>query len=503
MSACPSCGAPLDPEGVCSACGALSRGLFRDLDLGPPQLAQAVARGLDFYRLLGADPAADTRQLARRYRQLRVLFPDDSSTLAPEPSRRLTLLEVAGRTLTDPALRQVYDELRATAGAQLQMAVRRCRGCTAPLEPGAERCPYCATPVPAEPDAPSAPLAEGSPAAEPVDYYALIGLTPVHLAGELATRQSDRSVRRRGVFSGASLGEPSRAALAGPPTPHEVDAAACGREREVLLAPGPVDEGREARAAEIELARRILRTERWRARYDLLWRAFQQGAMNAGHLEALRALQDEARAEIAAEHGEPQPPGDGAALLRQGLGLLQAGLAREALAPLRAAVTALPGNAQVHAAYVRAILSSADPLDQGAHLLRQALASIEAAARLQAPLESGEALAALCRGLLARDKGDICAAEDELRRAARLDGSLAPVWRALAALALGRGAYEEALTACRRALAVNRGDERALLMAAAACLRSRRRAEAREAAAQVAVLRGGEWTPEAVLREIG
>jgi hypothetical protein len=68
MHACPSCGAPLDDEGICTSCGALARGFFRGLDLGAPQIAQAVARGLDFYRLLGVEPDVDTRTIARRYR---------------------------------------------------------------------------------------------------------------------------------------------------------------------------------------------------------------------------------------------------------------------------------------------------------------------------------------------------------------------------------------------------------------------------------------------------
>jgi hypothetical protein len=71
MHPCPSCAAPLDSEGICPSCGALSRGFFRALDLGIPQIADAVARGLDFYRLLEVSISADIRVIARRYRQLR------------------------------------------------------------------------------------------------------------------------------------------------------------------------------------------------------------------------------------------------------------------------------------------------------------------------------------------------------------------------------------------------------------------------------------------------
>ncbi|MEN9935917.1 MAG: hypothetical protein RLZZ387_2496 [Chloroflexota bacterium] len=123
MTNCPSCAAPLDSEGVCTACGALTRTFFRGLDLGAPQVAAAVARGLDFYRLLGIARNATTHQVARRYRQLHVLFPDDPSTLAAEPARRQSLLEVSGRVLSDPALRRLYDQMRRL----------HCRGAARPM----------------------------------------------------------------------------------------------------------------------------------------------------------------------------------------------------------------------------------------------------------------------------------------------------------------------------------------------------------------------------------
>src|SRR5690349_10280905 len=61
MRTCPSCGAPLDDEGICTSCGALARGFFHGLDLGAPHIADAVARGLDFYRLLGVASDQETR----------------------------------------------------------------------------------------------------------------------------------------------------------------------------------------------------------------------------------------------------------------------------------------------------------------------------------------------------------------------------------------------------------------------------------------------------------
>ena len=124
MHPCPSCAAPLDEEGICTSCGALARGFFRGLDLGTPQIAAAVAKGLDFYQLLGVAPAADVRTIARRYRQLRVLFPDDPSSLAAAPARRLALLEHAGlyERLTAEENLEFYGRI-----ARLTTAERRAR----------------------------------------------------------------------------------------------------------------------------------------------------------------------------------------------------------------------------------------------------------------------------------------------------------------------------------------------------------------------------------------
>jgi tetratricopeptide (TPR) repeat protein len=111
-------------------------------------------------------------------------------------------------------------------------------------------------------------------------------------------------------------------------------------------------------------------------------------------------------------------------------------------------------------------------------------------------------LAALCQRLLARDAGDTELAARELGRAVAIDSGLGLAWRGLAALALGRGDAEEAINHCRRAQAIDPRDERALFMVAGACLRSARHAEAYEATAQVAALRGDTWTADMVLREL-
>lgn len=495
MHVCPACAAPLDDDGICTTCGALTRGFFRGLELGTPQIAQAVANGLDFYLLLGVVPAADTRTIARRYRQLRVLFPDDPAHLAPEPARRFELLELAGRTLTDPQLRAMYDAMRTRPGAAVRPAVLRCAGCAAPLPPDSRRCAFCGTARPAMPQAPATPPESGPPAAEPVDYYALIGLNAEHL---LPPSVSAPPMRSSHDFGGAGPIVP-----ASPPAPGVVDAACLARQKAILLTPGYTADERDARMHEIEVARRILRDEQQRARYDMLLLGFRQGMYGGGRLDALRSLQELACADMADERGETASREQGLALLRQGCGYLDARLPREAVEPLRRAVAALPESADAHAAYVRALLATDDPLALGAHVLRVTLHSLEALEQLGAATPQHAALAALCSGLLARDQGDVAAAQAALRRAAALDGRLAPAWRGLAALALGQGDLAEVIEGCRRALAIDPADERALLMLCAAYLRAGQRTEARGVAAQIAGLRGADASADAVLRELG
>ncbi len=497
MYACPSCAAPLDDDGICTACGALSRGFFLGLDLGTPQIADAVARGLDFYLLLGVTQATDLRGIARRYRQLRTLFPDNPAGLRPEPARRLALLEAAGRVLTDPRLRRIYDDLRSRAGARAETAVLRCAACSAPLPPDTVRCTFCGTPRPTEAAAPAAPPPPGSGPVptEPVDYYALIGLTPQHLTPE--------PERDSTPYYGA-LGEIAAATLQrqGPPDPQDVDQAALKRQRDILLMPGLPQQERDARLTELEIARRILRSERSRSTYDMVLLGFWQGLLGSGRLDTLRYLQDLARAEIAEERGEQLSEEVSRALLRQGVGFLDARLPREALPLLERALKALPQSAEAHSALVQAQLAADDPLALGGHALRLLLRSLDALDAQGRPLPNSPALRALCQGLLARDAGDGAAAEAAFQEAARQDSQLEAAWRGLAALALGRGAVEEGLGYSRRALAQNPRDERVLLMMAGACLRARRRQEAYEVAAQIAAVRGQPWTAERVLREL-
>lgn len=496
MHHCSSCGSTLDDDGICPSCGALSRGFFRGLDLGAPQIAKAVQRGLDFYLLLGVPPAADIRVAARRYRQLRALFPDNPSRLNAAATRRLELLEVAGRALTDPYLRRIYDELRASDYAAVTNAVLRCAACGAPLPPDAAACVFCDTPRPVEAQPPAAPPTGLPPATEPVDYYALIGLTATHLYRTADAPLPRNTMSRYGMPAAIPMMKRD------PPTAMDVDEAALTRERAILMTNEVDPRDREQHLHELEVARLILRDERRRERYDQLLRDFQRGQLDGGRLDSLEQLQHEVQAEIAAARGEPISAAEGQALLQQGVGYLDAAMPREAVAALSKAVQALPQEQAAHAAYVRALLAAEEPLDMGGHTLRQILDSLAALDTLGAPLPNGAAVAALCRGMLARDAGNVAAATPELQRAVQIDKHMATAWRGLAALALARGDYDDAFVACRRALACEPRNERALLMLTGICLRDQRGREAREAAAQLAAVRGGSWTAEAVLREL-
>src|SRR5439155_499288 len=128
----------------------------------------------------------------------------------------------------------------------------------------------------------------------------------------------------------------------GPPTVADIDAAALAREREILLMAGLSQEEREARVAEYEIARRILRDEGWRSQYDALLLGFHKGQIGGGRLESLSHLQEQVRTGMAEERGEQPSAEKGAGLLKQGLGYLEAQLPREAVAPLRRAVAAPP-----------------------------------------------------------------------------------------------------------------------------------------------------------------
>lgn len=474
MEPCPACAAPLPPDGLCPACGALSRGMFGGVDIATPQIADAVERGFDFYRLLGASPDDDQPTLARRYRRLRTLFPDTAARLEPRAARKLALLETAGRVLTHPQHRAAYDTLRTRHAPQLETAVRRCSGCGAPLGEG-NTCRYCATAAPARAEAPAAPPA--TPAADPTDYYAVLGLDAHHL---LAHDDGDMLSRTP------------------PPDTADIDALALRQQEATLLDRFMGTEQRERRLHELALARAMLRDERRRTAYDILLLGFRGGLLTAHRLEALHRLEEDARAEATEAEGGPLHS-DPAALLEQARGYLAADLPREALPLLERAVQIDGDDRQIQQHYLHALLTAGDPLDLTPHELRR----LRTAAELLAHDDhspAAQAHLALARGLMARDAGapDIAAAE--LQRAALSDPTLLAAWRGQAALALARSDFAACIATAQRALALCPTDERALMMLTAAAVRSNQRTLAEQTAHILASQRG--TTAPAIISEL-
>jgi hypothetical protein len=133
--------------------------------------------------------------------------------------------------------------------------------------------------------APVVPPLAGPPAVEPIDFYAMLGLTPMHLL------KHDTGMPR--TMMPYSPEETGAAEIVRPPTPEEIDAASYALQQATLLQPGLSPAEREARVRDLEIARRVLGNERLRSRYDGFWQAFHQGRFDHGHLEGLRALIEE------------------------------------------------------------------------------------------------------------------------------------------------------------------------------------------------------------------
>jgi predicted Zn-dependent protease len=261
---------------------------------------------------------------------------------------------------------------------------------------------------------------------------------------------------------------------------------------------GLADVEREQRYRELEVARRLLREERRRIQYDAILQALWRGMVDQIRLGALQQIQESILAEMHEGQSEQLSAEQVAATLQQAEGYIVAGMPREALPLLRATIAAAPDQITAHGMFAHAILASDDPLSLGAPLLRQALASLE-----KAPAsEDRDGRVALCRGLIAREEQRLADADTQLRHATRLSSQKSVAWRALAAIALARADYSAAIEHAQAAFAADHADERALLMIVAASMRAGRREQAREAAAQVAQLRGGRWNVQAVLDEM-
>jgi curved DNA-binding protein CbpA len=107
---CPACGALVGKDDdQCNYCGASLVGIVGKLEVATPQMAQAVAEGLDYYAVLEVGPYATPNEIELAYhRQLErwTLVPP---TMAEEAARKIELVEQAYAVLGDPSKRATYD----------------------------------------------------------------------------------------------------------------------------------------------------------------------------------------------------------------------------------------------------------------------------------------------------------------------------------------------------------------------------------------------------------
>jgi curved DNA-binding protein CbpA len=93
------------------------RGFYRGLNLGPVEIASAVAEGLDYYLLLGIAPDASDTAVQAAYWRHWCTLPPNKARLPAALERKFTLLKQAGTILGDSERRRIYDQLRATRRA--------------------------------------------------------------------------------------------------------------------------------------------------------------------------------------------------------------------------------------------------------------------------------------------------------------------------------------------------------------------------------------------------
>jgi predicted Zn-dependent protease len=285
-----------------------------------------------------------------------------------------------------------------------------------------------------------------------------------------------------------------------PLTPARVDLAASQREQETLRQAHLSLALRTQRLSDIEFARRILRDAERRRRYDALMTGWNAGQRGPERLNALRQLQEEIAAEL--QHSNRQRSGDGYARLRDGQEALKRGRMREALDLLREAAAALPDDPDTQLVFARAMLSSDDPLALSGHRLRELHTALEQLKHLAPHHPELGTMNVLVGGLIARDEGNGYVAEQKFRSAIARDPQSALAWRGIAEITLHGGDPQVALDAAQRAAAIDPRDERAWLLVIAAGQNLGRHRAVREAAAQVAALRGADWSIDRVLREM-
>lgn len=490
---CPDCGASLPPTGLCAYCGSQARGFWNDLDLGRPELADAVMQGLDYYLVLNVAAGADDASLSAAYRIARRLYPDDPRRLHPQLARQLGLLEEAWRILGVPERRALYDRLRTASNRSrpaksAQIRSLDCVNCGSPVAADAQICAACGTER-------SVKVAE-MPVQQidnVIDYYAVLGVYPTLVAAPVITRNLRRGF---GLFDTLlDVDEPHLSSIPRyvPPTPDEIRSAYLARQKELLFRNDPEAE------IELEVAYRVLSDDHRRAAFDSLMRDLRERGWTAERMRALSALDREVRAEMGSGVAV-----DGAALLQQGKGYLKLNLVQQAVPILQQAAQALPQSAEAQYIYGMALWRSADLVSLTAHQLRQIKMAFEAAQRLDSRLH--EILAPyldVCTGMLHYNDSAVDRATDYFRAAAARYPQFAPAWRMCAAAALHKSELEIAADACRRANGLMPENEPILLLSIAIAWRRGRRDEAQAFATRVARLRGQETTAQAVLRELG
>lgn len=499
ITPCPSCGAPLSAAGKCTHCGSQSRGFWNDLDLGVPELADAVIEGLDYYLVLDAAADSDMLALSDAYVARRRRFPDDPRQLHPQVARQLGLLEEAWRILSVPERRAVYDRLlaaqeRGVRGLDALIRALNCSQCGAPFEAAERFCGACGSPRHTE-----AAAAPQQPVDAPVDYYAVLGVQPQrrqppaeHWGRGLVEHDLSRGLF--GLLLGAvDLPQESAGTAWEPPSADDLRLAYLARQRELLLRPDP-----EA-ALGVEVAYRVLSDEARRTTYDSLMNDLRERGWTSERLRALSGLNREVRSELTAG-----APADGTDLLEQGQGYLKLNLPGKAAPLLERAAAALPESAEAQYSYATAVWRSADLAALTPHQLRQIAKAFEAAARLEPRAADAAApFVALCAAMLLYNDGAIDAAREQFAAVAARFPAFAPAWRMCAATALLQNDNARAEELCERAYALDPECEPVLLLAIGAAMRQGKRDAAQIWARRAAGLRGADVRAADVLRELG
>lgn len=490
---CPSCGAILEDHGHCPYCGGQARGFWNELDLGTPELASAVAQGLDYYLALGLQYTDSHTSIAEAYRLARQRYPDDPRSLLPLIARHLGLIEEAWRILGDPQRRAVYDRLcgrRETTSITSEVRTLRCANCGDPYEISDRRCPSCG----------SLRTVEAVPAIEhPIedipDYYHILGLAP--------KMKARRSEPQGGFKSNWSLWHqafdeehtPASEYDRTRPDQDDIDLGYLRRLQELSYHPDPTAE------EDLEVARRVLSDPaRWEA-YDRLRQQIQEARQIGTALRALTTLDQEVRAELQRRNFQQV---NGARLLAQGRGYFQLGLFTQAVPILEQTCTTLPNSAEAHALLGRALWGNGDVFQLAPYVLRRVERAWARAIELDASLATDlERYRMVARGVLAYNEGDLTAADREFVAVTTTYPDFFPAWRMHATVLFRQEHYDQALLACAKALQIDQRSEPVLLLAAAICHRLQQPARAYELATRIATLRDRHTRAEDVLREIG